>query len=360
MTDLGVPNGFLDVISLAGIIIFSITSFSAVLSSVFVKKDNLLYLGTQVILLSIFLRMGTRWTYTAWFSGLFDSIDQQKEIFATLLLLAIAYTLDMGLKVIVWEGNLARRDQRPVPPLLIASARVIIYLFAALIILQFVFDKSITALAALSGALAVILGLSAQATLGEIFAGIALALSRPFRIGDWVKIGNHEEGRVTGMNWRMVMVETQDLIVLCIPNRFAADQTVHNFSYPNRAIRITEAIWFSQSEDPAVIQELLVGAIADTAGILADPPPSALFRGAKEGVAEYGIRFYIDDYEYKDDAVEDVWKSVTDHIARSNFVISFPRRHLAVHSNSPLLPGGVAAAETAAAGTLPGRAVSER
>jgi branched-chain amino acid transport system substrate-binding protein len=208
-----------------------------------------------------------------------------------------------------------------VPPLLVAAARIVIYLFALLMILQFVFDKPITALAALSGALAVILGLSAQATLGEIFAGIALALSRPFRIGDWVQIGNLDEGRVTGMTWRMVKLETRDRIVLCIPNRSAADQTVHNYSDANRAVRISDMIAFPQSEDPTAIQQLLVQAIIDTPGVLSDPAPDVLYRGA----SQYSIRFYIDDYKNKDTATGDVWKSVIDHIQRSGFGISLPR-----------------------------------
>ena len=337
----GVPNSFLDVVSLAGIIIFSITSVSAVLSSIFIKKDNLLYLGTQLILLALFLRASAHWTYPAWFSELFDSVGQQIQYVTALLLLAIAYTFDMGLKVLVWEGHhLFAHDERSVPPLLVTATRVVIYLFALLMILQFAFDKPITALAALSGALAVILGLSAQATLGEIFAGIALALSRPFRIGDWVKIGNLDEGRVTDMTWRTVTVETSDRIVLCIPNRSAADQTVYNYSHPNRAVRISDMIWFPQSEDPTVIQQLLVRAIAATAGILSDPAPSVLYRGAKEGVSQYSIRFYIDDYENKDAATGDVWKSIIDHIQRSGFGISFPRRYLAIQPADPTVQGG--------------------
>lgn len=329
---LGVPNDFLDVLSLAGIIIFSITAISAILSSIFVKRDNLFYLGTQIVLLSLVLRISAHWTYPAWFSSLFGNIDELIQAITTLLLLGAAYTLDMGIKVLVWEGSLFRHDHRSVPPLLVASTRVIIYLFASLMILQFVFNKPITALAALSGALAVILGLSAQATLGEIFSGIALALSRPFRVGDWVKIGNHDEGRVIEMTWRMVMIETRDRFVLCIPNRSAADQTVQNFSYPNQAVRITATIWFPHEEDPKIIQDLLVRALADTDCILAEPQPHILYRGAKDGVAEYSMRYYIDDYKDKDTATEAVWKSVVDHIARSDFVISFPRQYLALHS----------------------------
>lgn len=336
MTDshIAVPNGFFDVLMLAGIIIFCITSFSAILSSVFVKKDNLLYLGTQLILLNLVLTMSAHWTYPLWFSGLFDTVGQEARIILTMLLLSIAFTLDMGLKVIVWEGFLAHQGRRSMPPLLIASARVTVYLFALLVILQFVFDKPITALAALSGALAVIIGLSAQATLGEIFAGIALALSRPFSIGDWVKIGSLEEGRVIDMTWRMVRIETRDLVVLNVPNRSAADNTVHNFTRPNGAVSISETICFPQGENPRAVQQLLDRALANTTGIAGEPRPYALYRGAKQGVSEYHLRFYIKDYEDKETAIENVWQNVTDHIARSGFVIAFPRQHLAIRNEN--------------------------
>ena len=327
---LAVPNGFFDVLMLAGIIIFCVTSFSAILSSVFVKKDNLLYLGVQLILLNLFLFASAHWTYPLWFSGVFDSVGQETRIIMTVLLLSIAYTLDMGLKVIVWDGLLAHHGRRTVPPLLVASARVTVYLFALLVILQFVFDKPITALAALSGALAVIIGLSAQATLGEIFAGIALALSRPFGIGDWVKIGSLEEGRVLDMTWRMVRIETRDLVVLNVPNRSAAENTVHNFTRPNGAVSISETICFPQSENPRAIQQLLDRALANATGIAAEPRPYALYRGAKQGVSEYHLRFYVEDYEAKETATENVWKTVVDHIALSGFVIAFPRQHLAI------------------------------
>lgn len=329
-----VPNGLFDVLTLAGIIVFFITSISAILSSIFVKKDNLLYLGTQLILLSVCLYLSSHWTYRAWFSDLFGDLDQQIRVVDTMIFVSIAYTLDVGLKVIVWDGILARHGRKSVPPLLVGSTRVLIYLFAFLVILQFVFNKSITALAALSGALAVILGLSAQSTLGEMFAGIAIALSRPFRIGDWVKIGTLDEGRVIDMTWRMVRIETTDKIVLNVPNRTAADQTVRNFSHPNPTVRITQTICFAQSENPMVLQELVDKALASTKGIMADPKPYALFRGARDGVSEYSMRYYIDDYKDKDRATENVWKSVLEHVARSDFKIAIPRRVLEVHSET--------------------------
>jgi small-conductance mechanosensitive channel len=333
-----VPNAFFDVLSLAGMIIFSITSLSAVLSSIFVKKDNLLYLGTQLVLLSVSLLLSTHWSYRLWFSGIFDSADSQIQFVETILLLSIAYTIDMALRIFVWEGALRRHDDRSVPPLLIGATRTLVYLFALLTILQFVFDKSITALAALSGAFALVIGLSAQSTLGEMFAGIAIALSRPLRIGDWVKIGHLDEGKVIDMTWRMVRIETKDRVMLNVPNHAVADQSVKNFSHPNRAVRISEAIFFPQNDDPTLIQEVLIKAIAAAQGALADPKPAALYRGAKDGVCEYTMRYFIDDYGQRDNVTERVWKNVIEQVMRSKFKIALPRHLVEIESPEVLPP----------------------
>jgi len=343
-----VPNELLDVLSLAGIIIFLITAISAILSSIFVKKDNLLFLGTQLVLLSVFLFLSTPWSYELWFSEIFSSAELQVRFVETMLLLSIAYTIDMALKVVVWEGTLRRHGDKAVPPLLMGATRTLIYLFALLTVLQFVFDKSITALAALSGVFALVIGLSAQSTLGEMFAGIAIALSRPLRIGDWVKIGNLDEGKVIDMTWRMVRIETKDRVVLNVPNRSVADQPVRNFSHPNRAVRISEAIYFPQSDDPTLIQDILTRAIGAAEGALADPKPAALYRGAKDGVCEYTMRYFIDDYGMKDSVTEHVWKNVIEQIARSRLKIAFPRRLIEIE-------GGEMAPLPHAATVRPGR-----
>ena len=328
------PDGLYDILLLAGIIIFSITSLSAILSSIFVKKDNLLYLGTQLILLSIILLLSTHWIYGPWLSEIFKDMDELARFAEFMLFMSIAYTLDMGIKIFVWGRALGPYGRRSIPPLLIGSVRVLIYLFAVLFVIQFVYDKSITALAALSGAFALIVGLSAQTTLGEMFAGIAIALSRPFQIGDWVKIGNLDEGKVLNMTWRMVQIETRDRDVLNVPNRTVADQSIRNFTYPNRAVRITEAIHFSQSENPKLIQDLLREAVGNAPEVLADPAPFVLYRGAKDGVAEYYLRYFIGDYKDKDIATENVWKNVIDRIASSDFKIAFPRRIVELSAES--------------------------
>src|SRR6266850_5342469 len=84
----------------------------------------------------------------------------------------------------------------------------LIYLAAVLAIVAEVFDLPVRGLLATSGAVAIILGLALQSSLGDVFSGIVLSFSRPYRPGDWVNLEGGTDGRVIEMNWRATHVLT--------------------------------------------------------------------------------------------------------------------------------------------------------
>ncbi|MBI3451639.1 MAG: mechanosensitive ion channel, partial [Rhodospirillales bacterium] len=222
----GIPDTFVDIMVLAGVIIFAITTLSALLCSIFVTRNNLLYLGLQLALLFIVLSMSENWSYPLWFDAIFATLEDFHQTVRALLILSIGFTIDMAIRFFVWDVMIKRDGRLAVPKLLVAVIRALIYLFAGLTIMQFVYGQSITALATLSGAFALIIGLSAQSTLGEMFAGIAIALSQPFRVGDWVKVGSLDEGQVVDMTWRLVRIETRDRNIINVTNRVVSDSPV--------------------------------------------------------------------------------------------------------------------------------------
>ncbi len=303
MPSAGLPDSLADVLALAGVIIFATTSVAAALSALVLRKENLLYLATQLVLLLLLLHQGARWAYPLWFADAFDDRASYDRAILTLLFLALAFTADVGTRILLWRG-MARSGRSAVPPLLVGTVRVLTYLFALLIVIQFVYGQSITALATLSGAFALILGLSAQTTLGEMFAGIAIALSRPFRLGDWVRVGTLDEGRVVDMTWRLVRIETRDHHTLNIPNRMVADASVYNFNHPRRTVRVSETIYLPalpEGADPAAVEQRLIDAVSQCPGVLAAPPPIAQYRGNRSGVADYRLRYVIGDYRHRDE-----------------------------------------------------------
>ena len=84
----------------------------------------------------------------------------------------------------------------------------IIYLAAAFGIIAYVFDLPVQGLLATSGAIAIVLGIALQSNLNDVFSGIVLSLSGPYRPGDWINIEGGTEGRVIETNWRATHVLT--------------------------------------------------------------------------------------------------------------------------------------------------------
>ncbi|WP_244222930.1 mechanosensitive ion channel family protein [Cupriavidus lacunae] len=77
----------------------------------------------------------------------------------------------------------------------------LIFVAAAVAAVAYVLELPVTGLLATSGALAIIVGLAVQSTLGDVFSGLVLNATQPYHPGDLVSIDGID-GRVLEINWR--------------------------------------------------------------------------------------------------------------------------------------------------------------
>ena len=73
---------------------------------------------------------------------------------------------------------------------------------------------------------AVILGFALQDTLGNLFAGLAIQIEKPFRVGHWVTIGG-ESGLVSEITWRATKIRTKAGNFVIVPNSVLARDIDH-------------------------------------------------------------------------------------------------------------------------------------
>ncbi len=101
---------------------------------------------------------------------------------------------------------------------------------AALALSQFTELKRLaTGILASTAVLGLIVGFAAQHTIANMVAGVQLAVSQPFRIGD--RIGFEEtEGRVTDITLSYTYVDPGDGSKVVIPNQLLVEGIVHNHS----------------------------------------------------------------------------------------------------------------------------------
>lgn len=107
---------------------------------------------------------------------------------------------------------------------------VVFLVLLALALSQFTELKRLAAgILASTAVLAAIVGFAAQHTLGNMVAGVQLAISQPIRIGDRISF-EEIDGRVTDITLSYTYVNPGDGTSVVIPNQMLVDGIVHNLS----------------------------------------------------------------------------------------------------------------------------------
>ena len=221
--------GAIEVIGFVVILASASIVFLSVVSLIFGKMRNKVLLGLE--LLAFFtLVLATVEDGTAWLGITEQQIAFGISALKAMLCLSAAFTLNAALSRYVWNGLLAEDGLSTVPKLLTDFATAFIYITAIMLVMHFVYDKSVTALAATSGAFVFIICYSAQSTLGEVFAGLSLNLARDLSKGDNILVDGIY-GTVSDIQWRSVSVHqwwTDSLVIF--PNNMITRAKFTNFS----------------------------------------------------------------------------------------------------------------------------------
>jgi small-conductance mechanosensitive channel/CRP-like cAMP-binding protein len=170
-----------------------------------------------------------------------------------------------------------------------------VYVCGALIILNDVLRVPIGGVVATSGIIAIVLGLALQNTLGDVFAGIAVGVEKPFSPGDRIRLGEELEGRVVQINWRSIRIRTDEDDLAIIPNSTVAKAQIVNRSVPNECRATHLDVAANAAADPRQVQTRLADALLLIDGILTQPAASVLLLRVGLRAAVYRLVFTVAD-----------------------------------------------------------------
>ncbi|MBF0181085.1 MAG: ABC transporter substrate-binding protein [Magnetococcales bacterium] len=251
----------------------------------------------------------------------------------------------MALERFLWDP-LERRAHQPIPNVVRNIAAFLVYLLAGFGVTAFVFDEKLTSLLATSGLITMIIGLAVQANIANIFSGIAVNVERPFSIGDWLKIGAHEDAKLIDITWRTMRLRTRDGLQLSLPNAKATEMLVVNYS-AEAVEKVGLAVHVSPAHDPGHIRALLEEALLRHEHPEGAPPQSE-FHGVinllGRWVAKYEAEFWIADHALRKELIADIWESIW-RVFRQQGISLIPDDDMPV--NPALLTAGMPSGEGA-------------
>jgi small-conductance mechanosensitive channel len=107
---------------------------------------------------------------------------------------------------------------------------IVFLVLVAIALSQFTELKRLaTGILASTAVLAAIVGFAAQHTIGNMVAGVQLAVSQPIKIGDRISF-EEVEGRVTDITLSYTYISPGDGTTIVIPNQMLVEGIIHNLS----------------------------------------------------------------------------------------------------------------------------------
>jgi len=181
-----------------------------------------------------------------------------------------------------------------------------------------------------AGFLSVVVGLAARQTLASVLAGFVLLFGRPFDIGDWVAVDEHE-GVVTDVSIFNTEIRTFNGEYVTVPNDVVTSKSLVNRSRRGR-LRIDVEVGVDYDEDIEQARELASEAMRelDSEEIRDHPEPRTVLTGFGDSAVVMELRFWVDNptAQRRWTAQTDIVSSVKDTFEENEMTIPFPQRTL--------------------------------
>ncbi|MFI4869827.1 MAG: mechanosensitive ion channel family protein [Steroidobacterales bacterium] len=201
----------------------------------------------------------------------------------------------------------------------------------------------LTALTVLTGAVGLGLGFGLQSIASNFVSGFVLLMDKSIKPGDVISFtglpGTSTEsfGWVQALRGRYVVVRDRDGVETLVPNQQLVTNSVINWSYSDRKVRLKLPVRVSYRDDPEQALAVLLRAAEGQARILRDPAPvSRLMQFSDHGM-DLELRFWIADPEagvnnVRSDVNRAIWRLFRD----AGISIPVAQREVYVRRDEPM------------------------
>jgi small conductance mechanosensitive channel len=244
------------------------------------------------------------------------------KLLAALVILAIGYVV--GRQVARWleRALLHLEMEPPVRSLIVRIARIMISLLFVIMAIQNLGVELLPLVAGLGVAGAGV-ALAMQGLLGNLFAGLTIIFTKPFRLGEYIGIVC-EEGTVETITLFQTTLSHPDRSRVVIPNRKIVGEILHNYGRI-RQVDVTVGVAYDTELNQAlkVIEEVLHA----NARILRDIPPVIGVRLLADSSINIAVKPWVSVQDYGS-AGGDINKDILEAFREHGIVIPYPQREV--------------------------------
>lgn len=181
-----------------------------------------------------------------------------------------------------------------------------------------------------AGVVGVAVGLAAQDSLANYFAGVFIIADAPYKLHDTITLDDGTRGRVTDIGLRSTRIHTLDGVEINVPNSILGQMKIENRSAgPNVEERVSVPIGVAYGSDVDQVVEVLHTAVKDLPYLIAGRAAEVYFVSFGASSLDFDVKVWIhsDNFEKVKHQVHiAIYKALADN----QIEIPFPQTDLHV------------------------------
>lgn len=251
-----------------------------------------------------------------------DRLVHWLDVAAVIILYCAAIRIIFALTIELW---FEWKRKTKIPKLTRDFVLLAIYAVITFVILRTKGGVNLAGLITTSAVLTAVIGLAAQNTLGNLFAGLALQMERPYTLGDWIRYGEHT-GCVVGIGWKSTRLLTFESEMIYVPNMDIAKTVLINYSKPTKKLWMVINLGVEYGASPNKVRQVLMGVLEQEPSVIREPKPTIRVVDYGDFAITYKIRFMYDDYGNTPTLRGAIMNNIWYALRRNGIRIPFPIR----------------------------------
>jgi small-conductance mechanosensitive channel len=285
------------------------------------------------------------------FQWLNESIRKDFIVYALIILIIIvsSFILSRILRLVV-KRTIARSSRKlKIDPtqynFLVYAINLVIYITALVLIFYTIPGLKALGLTlfASAGFITAILLFASQQALSNIISGIFIVGSKPFRVNDIIKIGDHRVGKVEDITLRHTVIRDFENRRIIIPNSVINSETIINSSITDELICNFVEFGISYDSDVDLAMDIIIKEAMNHPEFLdgrteedkKQGVPSVRVRVIGFGDSSVNLRAYVWTRDHSTGFILkcELYKSVKEQFDKQGIEIPFPYRTLVFKEN---------------------------
>lgn len=217
--------------------------------------------------------------------------------------------------------------------------RLMVILFAVIAVFPYIPGSRSEGFRGISVFLGLLLSLASAAAIGNLIAGVILTYMRPFRVADWVRIGD-TTGEVIERTLLVTRVRTIKNVDVTIPNAMVLSSHLINFSSCARdqGLVLHTTVTIGYNTPWRTVHDLLIAAAKATDHTLSKPEPFVWQTSLNDFNISYELNAYTDRPNLMPQIYSELHRNIQDKFNEAGVEIMSPHYAQIRDGNKTTIP----------------------